>query len=593
MRLGKLVSGAVLNVDVSRLVDTRMLVQANSGGGKSWMLRLIAERAGIQTIVIDPEGEFASLREALDMVLVSRDGGDLPADPRSAALLARRLVEHRVSAVIDLYELEPDERRRFVRIFLDSMVRLPKNLWHPLLVMVDEAQMFCPEKGEGEAESTKSVITFCSLARKRGYAPILATQRLSKLHKDAAAELNNVVIGRTWLDNDQVRAGKVLGMGTAERIALRDLAQGEFYAFGPALFQADTSCSAGVVRFRSDAVKTTHPKPGSRHLMTPPAPSNAIRSVLAKLADLPKQAEEEARTIEQLRAENTRLKREMKARPSSPPADHRSVDDRQVERAVKAAVEPLKKRFRAFVLRTNGVVRRIHNLGAVYQQSSEETVSPLWKEIAELNTEFESGARFSSSNEAAKQVPIASVHASAPLKPKTERALRTLALSAADHIANNNIGGADSLAQGERRVLTAIAQYPDGVEREQLGVLTAYKKTSRDTYLKKLRAAGLIEERGGQFVATEGGIDALGPDFVTLPTGNDLYEWWRTRLPAGELRILEALHSRYPDFVTRPTLQDATDYKKTSVDTYLKALRARKLIEDSREGVRAAAVLFD
>jgi hypothetical protein len=30
------------------LVDTRLLIQANSGGGKSWLLRLIAERAGIQ-----------------------------------------------------------------------------------------------------------------------------------------------------------------------------------------------------------------------------------------------------------------------------------------------------------------------------------------------------------------------------------------------------------------------------------------------------------------------------------------------------------------------------------------------------------------
>jgi len=34
------------------------------------LLRLIAERAGIQTIVLDNEGEFASLREAVDVLLV-------------------------------------------------------------------------------------------------------------------------------------------------------------------------------------------------------------------------------------------------------------------------------------------------------------------------------------------------------------------------------------------------------------------------------------------------------------------------------------------------------------------------------------------
>ena len=57
-------------------------------GGKSWLLRLIAERAGIQTVVLGDEGEFASLREAVDMLLVGTSS-ELPANPRHAALLAR------------------------------------------------------------------------------------------------------------------------------------------------------------------------------------------------------------------------------------------------------------------------------------------------------------------------------------------------------------------------------------------------------------------------------------------------------------------------------------------------------------------------
>jgi hypothetical protein len=65
---------------IARTGDTRLLIQPNSGGGKSWLLRLIAERAGIKTIVLDYEGEFASLREAVDMLLVGANG-ELPADP--------------------------------------------------------------------------------------------------------------------------------------------------------------------------------------------------------------------------------------------------------------------------------------------------------------------------------------------------------------------------------------------------------------------------------------------------------------------------------------------------------------------------------
>ena len=145
-----------------------------------------------------------------------------------------------------------------------------------------------------------------SQGRKRGYAGIIATQRLSKLHKDAAAEANNVIIGRTWLDADQMRAGDALGLSKADRLKLRDVRQGEFYAFGPAFGQP------GVVRFRSDQVRTTHPRPGQRHLLTAPAPSRAIRGVLGKFADLPQEAEEEIRGLDEARRRIAELERQIK-----------------------------------------------------------------------------------------------------------------------------------------------------------------------------------------------------------------------------------------------------------------------------------------
>ena len=50
MIIGQIIGGKKLELDLpTGLVDMRLLIQANSGGGKSWLLRLIAERAGIQT----------------------------------------------------------------------------------------------------------------------------------------------------------------------------------------------------------------------------------------------------------------------------------------------------------------------------------------------------------------------------------------------------------------------------------------------------------------------------------------------------------------------------------------------------------------
>src|SRR6266446_549907 len=329
MNIGQIIGGGKLELDLPTLVDTRLLIQANSGGGKSWLLRLFAERAGIQTIVLDNEGEFASLREAVDVLLVGASG-ELPANPRQASLLARRLIEYKVSAAIVLYELKLAERRHFVKLFLDSLIHLPRELWRPTLVILDEAHIYCPERGSGDSESTEAVISLMSQGRKRGYAGIIATQRLSKLHKDAAAEANNVIIGRTWLDADQVRAGDALGLSKADRLKLRDVGQGEFYAFGPALGQP------GVVHFRSDKVRTTHPRPGQRHLLTAPAPSRAIRGVLGKFADLPQEAEDEIRGLDQARRRIVDLEREIKSLKGASVAPQ--IDRMAVDRAAKAAV---------------------------------------------------------------------------------------------------------------------------------------------------------------------------------------------------------------------------------------------------------------
>src|SRR3990167_5423334 len=132
--------GPRVTCDLDRLVNSRLLVQANSGAGKSWALRRLLEQTHgqIQQLVIDPEGEFASLRERFDYVLAARQGGDTATDARTAKLLAERLLELGVSAILDIYELKPHERVRFVKVFLDALVDAPKALWHPVLVVRSE-----------------------------------------------------------------------------------------------------------------------------------------------------------------------------------------------------------------------------------------------------------------------------------------------------------------------------------------------------------------------------------------------------------------------------------------------------------------------
>jgi hypothetical protein len=294
-----------LKINIERLVETRLLIQANSGGGKSWLIRKLLESTHgyVQHIVLDMEGEFGTLREKYDYILAGK-GGDIPADVRSAELLARKILELNTSLIVDLYELKHHERIRFVKLFLDALINAPKTLWHPVLVVIDEAHVFAPEKGQSEAMG--SVIDLATRGRKRGFAAVLATQRLSKLHKDVAAECNNKLIGRTGLDIDMKRASEELGFHTKEQtLSLRDLEPGEFYAFGPAL-------TKGVVKALVGKVETKHPKAGQRLKSMTPAPTGNVKKILEKLTDLPQQAEEEMRDKQSMLTRIRDLERELK-----------------------------------------------------------------------------------------------------------------------------------------------------------------------------------------------------------------------------------------------------------------------------------------
>jgi hypothetical protein len=61
MIIGQIVSRENLELDLPTLVDTRLLIQANSGGGKSWLLRLIAERAKPPLFPNPPDGADATV----------------------------------------------------------------------------------------------------------------------------------------------------------------------------------------------------------------------------------------------------------------------------------------------------------------------------------------------------------------------------------------------------------------------------------------------------------------------------------------------------------------------------------------------------
>ena len=257
--------GTPVQIDIEELLATRLLVQGNSGSGKSHLLRrLLEESAGIvQQVVIDPEGDFVSLAEPFGHVVI--DGAAYAGT--EIARLAARIRQHRASVILALDGLELESQMRCAAQFLAALFDAPREQWYPALVVVDEAQMFAPAAAgdvtdEVRRLSLAAMTNLMCRGRKRGLAGIIATQRLAKLAKNVAAEASNFLMGRTFLDIDMQRAADLLGMERRQAEMIRDLERGRFLGLGPAISRRPVPVRIGPVKTGArSAVQALSPLP--------------------------------------------------------------------------------------------------------------------------------------------------------------------------------------------------------------------------------------------------------------------------------------------------------------------------------------------
>lgn len=269
-------------MDVEELLGTRLLIQGNSGSGKSHLLRRLLEQsaAHVQQGIVDPEGDFTSLADKFGHVVI--DANRPAADLQHVAVRVR---QKRVSFVLDLSALEVDQQMIAAGTFLNALFDMDREFWYPMLVAVDEAQLFAPAAAGDVSEEARRVslgamTNLMCRGRKRGLAGIIATQRLAKLAKNVAAEASNFLMGRTFLDIDMRRAADLLGMEPRQAEAFRDLQRGQFIALGPALSRRPISVTVGPV--------TTEAR-GSTPTLTPlpERPTEEMREELLAGAPVP------------------------------------------------------------------------------------------------------------------------------------------------------------------------------------------------------------------------------------------------------------------------------------------------------------------
>ncbi len=564
MKIAKIIeTGEDMPFDLDRFLVTRGLIQAGSGFGKSYAIRKMLEETHgkVQQIVLDSEGEYSTLREKYDYLLIGK-GKDVDAqiDIRSSELIAKKILELRVSVIIDLYELKSHERKIFVRRFFEALVNIRKDLWHSVIILLDESDVYAPEKSAGKAESLQSVIDLACRGRKRGQCLVAATQRIAKLNKDVTAELQNRFIGGCTQDIDRKRAGEELGYTTKEAIlALRNMKPGEFNVFGPAI-------TSEITKIKINQVKTTHPEAGKRIGLKPTPPTDKIKAMLSKLADLPKKAEEELREkqdyVHKIRGLESQLRKKpkpevdkkqveyMQKRMESERIDSFNKGQGSLITTHKIEINNYKKSFQIFENRKKSIEIELRQFVA----KIEEFVAKLGKliiiDIPEIPKEITRTLP-----KRVDEVNKGVVYSAPEAKKKVFE----------QNINNGNEEG--ELSNSQQKILDNIAKLMPVMENIPKPIVAAYAGFSNTgggfhNNLSKLRVMGYIDYRNTNVFLTEEGQTKVNA--VQSP-GNteELQQMWRELLSDSQKKIFDVVIEIYPDQITREELAERTGFSNT------------------------------
>lgn len=547
--------GEGVHVDLTALVASRLLIQGSSGAGKSWLIRYLLEQTHrqIQQFVFDPEGEFVTLREKHDYVVASAGAdGDVRAHPDTAALLCRQLVELQASAIFDIYDLSPEDREQFVANFLNQLLHLPKEQWRSAIVAIDEAHEYAPQAGQ--PPSRKPLELLVSKGRKRGLCSILATQRVSKLSKNAS-EVQSFLVGLTGLDTDVKRAGDLLGFDRAQREQLKHLepGKGEFFAFGPAF-------GPEVVRVRSGDVLTHHPKPGEIRAPTPPA-SGELARLIAQMAAVPAAAPEDEEDDDQVGVD------ELRARVRGLRAQVRAGAPAAAARTGPSEAEITKR------------VRWAREEG--WRAAAETFRGDLGPHAAALYHALANGGTPVLPADEAAPAPAAAVVTAArdgyqAVSPRRPRAARRASPSAE---------GDSALTGPHRRILASLAWWDSigiGTPGDAAVAFVAQYTPSNSSYQKalgQLRTAGLVDYPvPGARCRTATGREA-SPEVVDRPRSKaSLHATVLEQLDGPQRRILEPLLRAYPKELPIGELAAAAGYEESN-SSFQKARSKLKTLE--------------
>lgn len=566
------------------------------GSGKTNDGVVLAEQAvkfGVPVVAIDPTSVWWGLKSSADgrspglpFYVFGGSHGDVPLEPEAGPVLARFVVDYQVPTILDVSDFSKRMRRRFVGEFCEQLYELKNRRRDPLFLIIDEIKEYAPQniiKGDPYLTMCLGAVEdIASMGRSRGIGLAFIGQRPATINNNVLTQADNIFAMRTIGTADR----KALDLWVTESqgdVQLRDemfkqlasLKDGRGYFWSPAVFN-EFKCVQFAARETFDSSQT--PRPGKKRI----EPRVFAAVDLAKLrGEIAESVErKKADDPKELRAQIARLNHELEIA-------HASLQAEPVEIVKEVPMPVLTDEDRRLL---HSVIESFEKRRALASGIATEAGRMIVERISELLAMPNDGLLQIAKRLEDVTARVVSSNSSAPTPPPVKKKTGTLTGSAPH---TTVAASSAKLGKGERLMMIAIAQYPNGAMRDQLTVLTGYKATSRNEYIRRLVNAGYAAQHSDAIVPTKAGIAALGSDYEPLPTGSALRHYWLQRLGGGEAALFRVITEAYPRAVTREHLSEVTGYKATSRNEYIRRLAARRLVVVMSDGVRASDTLFD
>jgi hypothetical protein len=570
-------------------VTQKFAILGRTGSGKSYAATKLCEEmldANAQVVALDPVGVWYGLRVGGNFEIPIFGGlhADMPLEPGAGEFIANLIVDRGISAVLDVSQFLSGDQARFAYDFATRFFFRKKSSPSAVHLFVEECQEFVPQnisggqRGGFETRMLNAFERLIKLGRNFGIGATLISQRPQEVNKKALNQAECMLAFQmTGPQERKAVASWVADKAGSQGVIdlLPKLEVGECQVWSPQWLQVDKKVR--IAKKKTADVSSTPKSGGEKRADPKPLSQGELEKFSAQMletierakADDPKELRKRIRDLEKDLAKKDRAGQAVveKCNTSIKTRDVPVLKDGQISRLEKLHVQFMRE-FSQQAAHATALVTRLDDL-----------LKPVRDAVQLID-----GA--TKQRDAARQslaLPISRPPAATDAQDQRREAVQPAG-------GNSNV----NLGVGERRCGIAIAQHAS-VTREQLTVLTGYKRSTRNTYIQRLRSAGLVAEVGDRIAARPELLEWLGPDYEQLPTGTALQEYWLNKLPQGESAVLKVILDSYlgGGASDRETIGEKTSFKRSTRNTYIQRLAARELVKVSGEIIQPSDSLFD